>query len=395
MRATLTNRVTRAPESDQPASENSIVVQDLHKTFRRRGGAKVNAVDNLSLTIRRGEMCVLLGPSGSGKTSLLRCIAGLEQPELGEIVVDEVVMFSSSKKIDRPPNQRNISMMFQSYALWPHMTVAQNVAYPLKRRPLTRAEVRARVQQVLYAVGMADLGGQHPGQLSGGQQQRVALARTLVTDPKVILFDEPLSNVDAKVREELRVEIMTKQKALGFTGVYVTHDQVEALQLADSLVVLDAGKVAQIGKPQDIYFSPASGGVARFVGTLNEVSATIRAVVAPDLVDVDCALGTMRGRDVNRVFTNEDVGKDVVVGIRAEALHLAANDAQVPPGNNFCEGTMIAGGFAGAYSVCVISVGSLVLSMHTEVGGQARVTRDPAQSARVWFSMQDTMVFRA
>ena len=382
-----------APAAPAPAGAGDrIEITGLHKQFRRTGGGVVNAVDDISLSIGHGEMVVLLGPSGCGKTSLLRCIGGLERPESGEIVVDGQTMFSSAKKVNRAPNMRGISMMFQSYALWPHMTVARNVAYPLHGKNLSRKETLARVEQILEIVGMGGLGRQYPAQLSGGQQQRVALARSLVTDPRVILFDEPLSNVDAKVREELRVELMTKQKELGFTGVYVTHDQIEALQLADRLVVLEQGRIAQIDEPRALYARPNNLRVARFVGTLNELPGELAGPVASDgRVEVTCALGRIVGYDPSGALAAGAVGDPVVIGIRAEAISLVREPHEVPSGDNRVSGSIIVDGFAGAYKVRVFESGDLRLDVHTPVGGSGRALNSGAAIAHI--EPTRTMVF--
>ena len=310
-------------------------------------------------------------------------------------MIDGEVVFSRARRINRSPDARSISMMFQSYALWPHMTVAKNVAYPLHGLGLSKQEVRERVQRILHTVGVGDLGDQHPAQLSGGQQQRVALARSLVTEPRVILFDEPLSNVDAKVREELRIELMTKQKQLGFTGVYVTHDQVEAMQLADRLVVLDSGRIAQIDKPRTVYSRPRNVSVARFVGTMNEVRGQIVAPLDGGLVRVTCPLGTLVGRFVAEGLSAPEEGAEVIVGVRAEALHLTLDDGWLPERANVCVGSLLAEGFAGAYAVRVLMVGDIALDVHTAVGAMDDVRVSDTEHVRAWFSADDTMVFPA
>lgn len=388
----LTSRTPAAVGTGSATSR--ITVTGLFKQFRRADGTVVPAVDGLSLEIGHGEMVVLLGPSGCGKTSLLRCIAGLEQPDEGEVVIDGEVMFSRARKVNRPPNARSISMMFQSYALWPHMTVAKNVAYPLHGSGLSKQQVRERVERILATVGVGELGEQHPAQLSGGQQQRVALARSLVTEPRVILFDEPLSNVDAKVREELRIELMTKQKQLGFTGVYVTHDQVEAMQLADRLVVLEAGRIAQIDAPRAVYTRPRTASVARFVGTMNEVRGRVVEALDGGLVRVTCPLGSVVGRFVAEDGAPEPVEDDeIILGVRAEALHLTGDDGWCPDAANVCAGSLLAEGFAGAYAVRVLMVGDVALDVHTAVGAldDELLTED----VKAWFAVDDTMVFPA
>lgn len=268
----------QAGPAQTPEPSAGIRVEGLNKTFRRRGkhGNAVKAVDGVSLTVLPGELVVLLGPSGCGKTTLLRCVAGLETADSGRISVGGRAVYSSVDGVDVGPNQRQLSMIFQSYALWPHMTVFSNVAYPLRCRGVKRkAELTPRVERALSSVGLAGLGGEYPGTLSGGQQQRLALARALVTDPAVLLFDEPLSNVDAKVRHQLREEIKTMHQRVGFAALYVTHDQDEALSLATRIAVLDGGRMVQVGTPEEIYQQPATSYVAEFVGRANTLKAEV------------------------------------------------------------------------------------------------------------------------
>ncbi len=231
------------------------------------GGALV--LNDVSLSIEPGEYFCFLGPSGSGKTTLLHLVAGFGTPSKGRIVI-------GGKDVTHlPPWERNLGMVFQSYALWPHMTVAKNVAFGLERRKLSRPEIARKVQAVLERVGLAHLADRRPSQLSGGQQQRVALARTLVIEPSVLLLDEPLSNLDAKLRTEMRVELKRLQRELGITTIYVTHDQEEANAAAGRIAVLDGGKIQQIGSPVDMYDHPANRFVAAFLGTANLVEGNI------------------------------------------------------------------------------------------------------------------------
>ena len=247
-----------------------IAVESLTKRF-----GTAAAVSAVSLSVEEGELFTLLGPSGCGKTTLLRLIAGFYAPDEGEIrfgdrVVNEV-----------PPHERGIGMVFQNYALWPHMTVAENVAYGLKLRKVASPEIGRRVEGVLDKVGLAGLGGRYPGQLSGGQQQRVALARALVLNPQILLLDEPLSNLDAKIRIQVRSEIRKLQKELAITAVYVTHDQEEALAMSDRVAVFSQGRVCQVGPPKALYERPANRFVADFIGVNNLVEGTVRSVDGP------------------------------------------------------------------------------------------------------------------
>lgn len=257
--------------------EAAVQIDRLTKEFTRRDGTLVRAIDEADLNIEPGEFVVLLGPSGCGKTTLLRTIAGLETPDRGRIRVSGRTVYSSQERVLLSPARRSLSMMFQSYALWPHMTVRHNVRYPLengRNGSLSRRDMDSKVVDVLRTVGISDLIDQYPGQLSGGQQQRTALARALVDGSPVVLFDEPLSNVDAQVREQLRVELLATQRRLGFTAIFVTHDQSEAMELATRIAVLDQGRVQQVGTPEEIYRNPATEYVATFIGSTNEMAGS-------------------------------------------------------------------------------------------------------------------------
>ena len=264
----------------------SIRIQKLTKRF----GA-VTALHDLDLSIEPGEMFFLLGPSGCGKTTLLRCLAGFYIPDEGRI------FFGDDDVTELAPHKRNTGMMFQSYALWPHMTVAENVAFGLEERNLPRLEIRAKVGEALESVHMGDYAERRPNQLSGGQQQRVALARALVIRPRCLLLDEPLSNLDARLRLEMRMEIRRVCKEFKLTTVYVTHDQKEALSVSDRMAILDAGRILQVGSPQDIYRRPARRTVAEFIGETNFIPGKIvsasagRARVATSAGELEGVLG--------------------------------------------------------------------------------------------------------
>ncbi len=244
-----------------------IEIQNLYKCFK-----KVVAINRIDLHVQQGEMLTLLGPSGCGKTTTLRCIAGLEKPEEGDIVIDGKPMLSKGFV---PPSKRGIGMVFQNYAVWPHMKVISNIVYGLKIQKLAKPKIKEKAAQVLALVGLEGLEDRYPAQLSGGQQQRVALARALVGNPKVLLLDEPLSNLDAKLREELRFEIKNLVRRMGITSVYVTHDQAEAMVISDRIAVMDAGNVVQLGTAQEIYQEPANRFVADFIGTMNFIPGEV------------------------------------------------------------------------------------------------------------------------
>ncbi|MCC6004220.1 MAG: ABC transporter ATP-binding protein [Thermofilum sp.] len=243
------------------------------KTFK-----KVTAVAGVSLSVNKGELVTLLGPSGCGKTTTLRLIAGLEIPDSGEIYIDDLLVSAPEKGIFVPPHKRGIGMVFQNYAVWPHMTVFDNIAYGLKIQRLSKDEISRRVKEVLELIGLSGLEDRYPTQLSGGQQQRVALARALITRPQLLLLDEPLSNLDAKLRERMRFEIRSLVKNLGLTAIYVTHDQAEALVISDRIVVMNHGKIEQIGKPEEVYKNPANRFVADFIGVANFIPVTVKKI---------------------------------------------------------------------------------------------------------------------
>ncbi len=250
-----------------------LLVSDVHK---RLGETAI--LKGVSFELRPGDVVALLGPSGSGKTTLLRAIAGLDHPDAGRIALGEEVLFDAAKGIAVPPDRRNLGLVFQSYALWPHRTVFENVAYGLKLRDVPPAERKERVAAVLSRIGLGGLAARHPHQLSGGQQQRVALARAIVYEPRVLLLDEPLSNLDAKLREEARAWLRSLIQALHISAVCVTHDQVEALAIADRVLLLDQGRIEQEGTPQEMYDRPATLFAAEFMGSNNRLSGTVAEV---------------------------------------------------------------------------------------------------------------------
>jgi ABC-type Fe3+/spermidine/putrescine transport system ATPase subunit len=245
----------------------NIQLKDMVKRF----GA-LEAVSHVSLDIQDGELFTLLGPSGCGKTTILRLIGGFHKPDHGEI------FFGQKEVSGIPPYERNIGMVFQNYALWPHMTIADNVAYGLKIKKTSSEETARKVKRALSLVNLTGLEKRYPGQLSGGQQQRVALARALVLNPDVLLLDEPLSNLDAKIRQQVRAEIRKLQKDLAITAIYVTHDQEEALTLSDRIAVLDHGKLQQLGSPQDLYQRPQNAFVADFIGIYNLIPGLVKEI---------------------------------------------------------------------------------------------------------------------
>ena len=301
------------------AGTASIEVKDLVVRY-----GKVEAVRGVSLSVGAGEHLTLLGPSGCGKTTTLRAIAGLEKPESGEIRIDGAVVYSSSPRVQVPPEKRGLSMVFQSYAIWPHMTVFDNVAYGLRVRRVSERELAEKVKWALELVQMGELGDRSASKLSGGQQQRVALARAFVFSPSVLLFDEPLSNLDAKLRAEMRIEIKELQRRLGITSVYVTHDLEEALAISDRIVVMKDGVVEQIGSPAEIYDLPRNAFVADFVGSAN----LIRGRHRPDLSrEGSVVLETAGGALVHGMACGRPMGTEPVLSVRTVHVRISREAA--------------------------------------------------------------------
>ncbi|HCF94397.1 MAG TPA: spermidine/putrescine ABC transporter ATP-binding protein [Verrucomicrobia bacterium] len=282
----------------------------------KRFGSVV-AVDDVSFAVSTGELFFLVGPSGCGKTTILRTVAGFYQPDAG------AVWFGDRKMDGVPAHKRNAGMVFQNYALWPHMTVGQNVAYGLRVRGLSREEVRRRVDQALDVVRMPGYADRLPNQLSGGQQQRVALARALVIEPDVLLFDEPLSNLDAKLRLEMREEIQSLHQRLGITTIYVTHDQKEALSLADRMAVMRGGRVEQVGSPREVYRRPANAFIADFIGEANLVEARVEALDGGGMVRVRTVMGNFEIPSAEVLETTP--GARILIGMRPESFQLDGN----------------------------------------------------------------------
>ncbi|RZL84608.1 MAG: ABC transporter ATP-binding protein [Rhodococcus sp. (in: high G+C Gram-positive bacteria)] len=270
-----TTELTRDEKLDAQAT-NSAFVAGLGKTFVSKGRT-VRALNNLDLLIARGEYVVVLGPSGCGKSTLLRCIAGLEKPTAGRISLPGQVVFDQATGVDVAPRRRNVSMVFQNYALWPHMTVEKNVAYPLRMRKVPKSNRTRRTSELLKALECEVLAKRLPAELSGGQQQRIALARALVSEPGILLLDEPLSNLDALLRVTLRAELLRLHRKLGFTALHITHDQEEALEMGDRVVLMREGRIEQMGPPEEVYARPVSPYAANFLGVRNRLDVTVGA----------------------------------------------------------------------------------------------------------------------
>jgi iron(III) transport system ATP-binding protein len=332
---------------------SSVTIEGLNKVYY--GG--VRAVDDMSLTVKRGEMLVLVGPSGCGKTTCLRCIAGLERPSGGTITIGDQVVTSIERGIFVPPERREIGMVFQSYAIWPHMTVFENVAYPLRAIGVAKADIRTQVESVLKLTQLETLTNRYSSQISGGQQQRVALARSLVAKPKLLLFDEPLSNLDANLRIQMRQEIKELQQRLGFTAFYVTHDQAEAMAVADRIAVVEGGRIRQIGSPQEVYERPVSAFVAAFMGGANLFSGVVGGHHSEGMVvEIDGGLSALVPQN------SVPVGRAVQISIRPEAFRLRAGISQ---GNEEWPGRVVGMTYVGNMIIYRVQVGAHLVEVHT------------------------------
>ncbi|MGH7400785.1 MAG: ABC transporter ATP-binding protein [Candidatus Rokuibacteriota bacterium] len=300
-------------------------VRDLVKSF-----GPDRAVDDISFSLARGKFLTLLGPSGCGKTTTLMSIAGLHRLDSGEIRVGGVAYTSVADRIFLAPEKRDIGMVFQSYAIWPHMTVAENVAYPLEVRKVARPEIQDRVADVLRLVGLLEMAGKLATQLSGGQQQRAALARAIVYRPKLLLFDEPLSNLDLKLREQMRVELKRIQREVGITSVYVTHDQAEALVMSDEIIVMSKGRIQQTGGPHDIYARPANRYVSNFIGTANLLPGHVVRVTGPGRGEIEVREGAAPVRLPCRLGEGLAEGAPAVLSVRPENVQALREDRGEP-----------------------------------------------------------------
>ena len=292
-----------------------VEVQGLVKWF-----GNDRAVDDISFTVSRGKFLTLLGPSGCGKTTTLMSIAGLHGIDAGTIRVGGVIYTSKAEGIFLPPEKRDIGMVFQSYAIWPHMTVAENVGYPLEIRKAATAQIGDRVAEVLDLVGLTAMADKLATQLSGGQQQRTALARSIVSRPRLLLFDEPLSNLDLKLREQMRVELKRIQHEVGITSVYVTHDQAEALVMSDEIIVMSKGRIQQKGSPHDIYARPVNAYVSNFIGVANLLKGRVVRVTAPGRGEVEISESGRRVRLPCQLGEGVAMDAEAVISVRPESV---------------------------------------------------------------------------
>jgi iron(III) transport system ATP-binding protein len=356
-------------------------VKALNTEYQTPKGPPVKAAQDVAFEVPRGKFFTLLGPSGCGKTTTLRSIAGLERPTSGDIEVNGKVVYSSSRGIFIPPNRRNFGMVFQSYAIWPHMTVFSNAAFPLevrKNRP-SKSQIREKVMKVLSAVALDHLAEREATKLSGGQQQRLALARALVMEPELLLLDEPLSNLDAKLRDKMRFELKRIQRDLGITTIYVTHDQGEALALSHEIAVMNEGRVVQIGPPRAIYERPKTKFVADFIGTTNFIDGTAVGLdERSGRWQVTTPLGLLRvdGDELSR-------NTPVVISIRPEDVELSDEAPAGADAYNLTSGIVDQKVFLGEYVDYQIRVGDTILlarahpSLRTPIGGTIHVRMNP------------------
>jgi iron(III) transport system ATP-binding protein len=339
-----------------------VLVSHLNKQFGTN-----TVLDDVDFTIRDGEFFTLLGPSGCGKSTTLNCIAGLEEPSSGQIAVGDCTFVDTSRKMFVPPEGRNLGMVFQSYALWPHKSIADNLAMPLQIRKTGKDEQRRLIDDALDKVGLLHLRDRYPHQLSGGQQQRVALARALVYSPTVLLLDEPLSNLDAKLREQARAWLKRLQEDLGITTVYVTHDQDEALALSDRIAVMSGGRMLQVGTPKEIYEAPATAEVAAFVGRCNFLQASVAGITDSGAVVSLAANGQSITVEADQ---KAQVGQTVTVAIRPERLRVCAlDDDGVQPGANRLIADVLTVSYLGSRYEYDLKLGDLVVQVVCDRGG--------------------------
>ncbi len=351
-----------------------LTVKNLRKSF----GDNTVLHDN-TFTIKDGEFFTLLGPSGCGKSTTLNCIAGLEQPTGGSITVGGTTFVDTEKGVFLQPEERNLGMVFQSYALWPHMTIAKNLAMPLAIRKVPKAEQKKLIHEALDKVGLADLPGRYPHQLSGGQQQRVALARALVYSPTMLLLDEPLSNLDAKLREQARAWLKRLQEELGITTVYVTHDQDEALALSDRIAVMSGGHMLQVEDPHSIYERPATPEVAAFVGRCNFLQGKVEeSSNGKHTVRLDCD-----GERVEVHSTLETTaGQAVTVAIRPEQLEVVPAGEEAP-GLNRLTTEVLTFSYVGSRYEYDVKLGTQVVQVESHrpgLAGQVQLVFDPGKA---------------
>ena len=358
-------------------------MKDIRVTGLSKAFGTTSAVDSIDFDVPAGSLATLLGPSGCGKTTTLRLIAGLERPDIGEIRVGERVLTSAARGVFVPPDKRRMGMVFQTYAIWPHMSVFENVAFPLRERRMRAPEIRERVMAMLETLGLRGFHDRPAPLLSGGQQQRVALGRALVADPDVLLLDEPFSNLDARLREDMRLELKETQKRIGVTTLFVTHDQAEAMILSDRVFVMNAGRIAQDGSPRQIYEHPRTRFVMDFLGQVDHVEARVARM--PDgayVARVDSVLGARPVPLAADQAWHE--GEPVVLALRSSDVRVCAVD-----GNGSWQGTIMSTMYLGERVEYVVKLGA----GHVRASGSASESFAagatvqlliPAGAIRVW-----------
>ena len=364
-----------------------LTVSSLTKIYPNPTDGIAGGIREATFELEQGSFFTLLGPSGCGKTTTLRCIAGLETPDQGRIALQDRVLFDSAAQQSMPMNRRNIGMVFQSYAIWPHMTVFDNVAFPLtvaKDRKYSRSEITDQVAHALDTVSLDGYQTRPATRLSGGEQQRVALARAIVRAPALLLLDEPLSNLDAQLRDEMRAELKDLQARIGITTVYVTHDQSEALALSDRIAVINQGRIVQLGTPKEIYFQPANEFVASFVGATNLLKGELQEAAQPGAVATVRVLGGRQLRcAISQTIAN---GRAVSVCVRPESI--ALGDIGAAGGENVLTGRVTAISFLGATIRCDIAVDDATIRVTTDTDSGFAVGAEVSLS----FAVQKTLV---
>jgi len=364
-----------------------IKVERLSKSYPGHDDRTVAAVRELSFQVEPGEFYTLLGPSGCGKTTTLRSIAGFERPESGEIRIGDQMAYSSAKNVNVPPHKRDFGIVFQSYAIWPHMTVYDNVAFPLLhgRVRIGKREARERVIKALQLVQLDGLADRPAPLLSGGQQQRVALARALVHEPRVLLLDEPLSNLDAKLREEMRLEIRQLVKRLGITALYVTHDQLEALTMSDRVAVMNAGRIVQEGTPVEIYKKPSDPFVARFIGLANFLDGRVCGTLSDGFGMVQTAIGILRCHFVRPASLDEKT----IIMIRPEDVAFVQGSNE--PLQNVVDGKIEVLVFTGDAMDCRVSVAGQDLRLKIS----SSTPLQPSSPVRLYFPAERCLAIQS
>ncbi len=372
-----------------------IEIENLKRTFAARG-ERVHALKGINLSVPNEKFFTLLGPSGCGKTTTLRSVAGLERPDGGEIRIDGTTVFSKTRNVHMPPERRNLAMVFQSYAIWPHMTCAQNVAFPLESLPRNtkpgRSEIKQRVKDAMSAVQLHEHLDRAANELSGGQKQRLALARALVTDPSLLLLDEPLSNLDAGLRQAMRLEIRSLQRRLRLSVLYVTHDQAEALSMSNLVAVMRNGEVIQVGTPRQIYNEPATTFVAEFVGNINRVSGTIVGS-EPGALDIDTPIGRLTAA-AQHELSPRDSCEVIIRPEQIDVLPAAAADEVASPSHSLIRGRIARSVFYGQYVYTEVDVNDVLVRGHVHPSaefkrGEDVVLRIPHRQVRLFDSSDD------